>query len=90
MDRVDEITATAGSNGSVTKPSAVCADPGSCDTYIVQSGDYPAGVAEKFCITMTELLAANQWSGAAAFPAPDIAILIPPAVGRQTCPDPAG
>lgn len=90
VDRVDEFTPTVGSNGSVTQPSAACADPGSCDSYIVQSGDYPAGVAEKFCITMTELLAANQWSNAAAFPAPNTSILIPTAVGRETCSDPAG
>lgn len=90
VDRSDETTPTADNDSSVTQPSAVCIDPGSCDNYIVRSGDYPAGVAEKFCITLTELLAANQWTNASALPAPDTSILIPPAMGRQTCPDPTG
>ena len=90
VDRIEATTPTADNNSVVTQSPAACTDPGRCDNYIVQSGDYPVGVAEKLCITMTELLAANQWSSAAEFPAPDTNILIPPAMGRQTCPDPTG
>lgn len=71
------------------QPASVCTVPGGCGTYIVQPGDYPIGVAERFCITLTELLAANGWATAATFPAPDVTIMIPPDDGRQSCPDPS-
>jgi hypothetical protein len=73
---------------SVGEPVTACTIPGSCGTYIVQRGDYPVGVAEKLCVTLTELLEANGWPDASSFPAPDVSIMIPPDDGRQTCPDP--
>ena len=73
---------------SVGQPVTACTIPRGCDTYIIQSGDYPLGVAEKFCVTLTELLEANGWPDFNAFPAPDVSIMIPPDKGRQTCPDP--
>lgn len=30
------------------QPASVCTVPGGCGTYIVQAGDYPVGVAERF------------------------------------------
>ena len=87
VDRLDATTAVIGAP-SVGPPGTACVVPGSCATYIVRRGDYPAGVAEKFCITVAELVAANGWPDATTFPGPDVAIVIPPDDGRPTCPSP--
>jgi hypothetical protein len=66
-----------------------CPASDTCTTYTVQTGDYPYGLAEKFCITGTDLLAANNWNDFNQFPAPDVSILIPPRSDQAECPDPA-
>jgi LysM repeat protein len=46
--------------------------------YEIQSGDYPFGVAERFCITLEQLVNYNEWGDASAFPFPGTVIKIPP------------
>ena len=46
--------------------------------YEVQSGDYPYGVADKFGITLEQLVNYNEWASADAFPYPGTVIKIPP------------
>lgn len=47
-------------------------------TYVVQSGDSPIAVANKFSISLTTLLAYNGWVTAAQFPYPGQIVRIPP------------
>lgn len=47
-------------------------------TYVVQAGDSPLGVAAKFSISLSTLLAYNGWLTASQFPYPGTTIRIPP------------
>lgn len=72
-------------------PEAEAATPGTADeegrtnqpqTYVVQAGDYPSTVAEKFDISLTELLNFNEWelnsnNIAPDFPGPGGTVEIP-------------
>jgi LysM repeat protein len=46
--------------------------------YEIQSGDYPFGVADRYCITLEQLVNYNEWGDANAFPFPGTVIKIPP------------
>lgn len=46
--------------------------------YTVQAGDFPLGVAEKFGVSLDDLVAYNEWASAAQFPFPGEVIKIPP------------
>jgi hypothetical protein len=74
-------------------PSGTAADlcdaGNECGTYIVSKGDYPVMIAERFCVTITELSNANGWKDISEFPFPDVPISIPPSDGRTTCPEPS-
>ena len=52
--------------------------------YVVQSGDYPLGVADSFGITLEELVNFNEWSSANEFPYPGETIKIPPGASAPT------
>ena len=58
-------------------------------TYVVQSGDYLANIAERHCVTMEEIAGYNNWSDGASHPLfPDQVIQIPPgACGGQAVND---
>jgi LysM repeat protein len=47
-------------------------------SYEIQSGDYPLGVADQFGITLDELVNYNGWGSASEFPFPGTIIKIPP------------
>lgn len=47
-------------------------------TYVVQAGDSPLGVAAKYSISLSTLLAYNGWLTASQFPYPGSTIRIPP------------
>lgn len=51
---------------------------GTTQSYIVQSGDYPLGVADQFGVELDELIAFNEWGSASEFPFPGEEIQIPP------------
>jgi LysM repeat protein len=56
-------------------------------TYEIQSGDFPLGVADRFGITLDELVNYNGWGSASQFPFPGTVIKIPPnalVVGAST------
>lgn len=60
------------------------------DTYVVQAGDFPIGVAEKLCVSLVELIEANGWSSDwSEFPMPGSEIAIPAVGSRDVCPDPS-
>jgi len=47
-------------------------------TYTVQPGDYAFRIANQFCVSLSDLEAANGWSDSSReFPSPDTEILIP-------------
>jgi LysM repeat protein len=46
--------------------------------YEIESGDYPLGVADRFGITLDQLVNYNEWASANAFPFPGTVIKIPP------------
>jgi LysM repeat protein len=52
--------------------------------YVVQSGDYPLGVAQTFGITVDELVNFNEWSSVDEFPYPGETIKIPPGASAPT------
>lgn len=87
VDRID-VTTPSMTGEPVGQPASGCTDEYGCGVYVVQPGDYPAGVAETLCITMTELLAANGWQDAGEFPGPNVPISVPPDDSRTTCPEP--
>jgi len=57
-------------------------------TYVVQSGDYPLGVAEAFGISLDDLLAFNGWASGSEFPFPGQEVKIPPNANSQPAQDP--
>jgi LysM repeat protein len=67
-----------------TTPSTTVGEetPGEVTTnaqeYVVQAGDYPLAVANKFGVTLDELISFNGWASAGEFPFPGETILIPP------------
>lgn len=69
---------------------AVLIDGVTSGTYVVQTGDSPNLVAQKFCTTVSELVAANGWTSANDFPFPDDRINLPSPADDSACPDPAG
>lgn len=73
-------------SGRATEP---CDAGDECGIYIVSEGDYPVMIAERFCVTITELNTANGWGEISEFPFPGVPISIPPNEGRTACPDPA-
>jgi LysM repeat protein len=81
-----------GGTGNVTDPGLLTVPPvptiaGGQDnsgegTYVIQSGDYPLGIAKKFDVTVDELAAANGWVDLQKdFPFPGTVIKIPPKSG---------
>lgn len=46
--------------------------------YVVQAGDYPLLLVERFGITLDDLIAVNEWGSVNEFPGPGTTILIPP------------
>jgi hypothetical protein len=77
----------ATSTSTILAPEApsICTVPGGCDVYTVAAGDNPTSVAEQFCVTATELAAANNWLSFEEFPQPGANILVPPDTNRSTC-----
>jgi LysM repeat protein len=81
-----------------TTPSTTVADetPGevtsNAQEYVVQAGDYPLAVANKFGVSLDELVSFNGWASAGEFPFPGETILIPPGgvvPGAETAADTA-
>ncbi len=70
----DTTTTTSIESGDVVP---TCTIPGCLTEYVVRTGDYPMRVAEMFCISVDELVAANGWAGPNAFPFPGVAITLP-------------
>lgn len=85
----DAAPADVESSTSLLGPTDACMVTNGCE-YIVGPGDYPVMIAERFCVTITELAEANGWSDISEFPFPDVPISIPSSDGRTTCPDPTG
>jgi hypothetical protein len=83
----DAAPADVESSTSLLGPTDACMVTNGCE-YIVSPGDYPVMIAERFCVTITELAEANGWSDISEFPFPDVPISIPSSDGRTTCPDP--
>ena len=81
----DDVAASTSTILGSSTPS-ICTVPGGCGTYTVAAGDNPTSVAEQFCITATELAAANSWSSFDEFPQPGANILVPPHADGDTCP----
>jgi hypothetical protein len=46
--------------------------------YVVQAGDYPLLITERFNVTLEDLIAVNEWGSVNEFPGPGTTILIPP------------
>ena len=46
--------------------------------YVVQAGDYPYLLVERFGVTLEDLVAYNEWGSANEFPGPGTTIKIPP------------
>jgi hypothetical protein len=85
----DAASADVQSSTSLLGPTDSCEETNGCE-YIVRTGDYPVMIAERFCVTITELADANGWSDISEFPFPDVPISIPSSGVRTTCPDPTG
>lgn len=85
----DDATATTSTVLDSSMPS-ICTVPGGCGTYTVAAGDNPTSVAEQFCVTATELAAANNWLSFEEFPQPGVDILVPSHADRDACPDADG
>jgi LysM repeat protein len=46
--------------------------------YVVQAGDYPLLLVERFNISLDDLIAVNEWGSVNEFPGPGTTIIIPP------------
>jgi LysM repeat protein len=65
--------------GEVT-PESPAVDTGG--TYVIEAGDFPVRIAEKFDVTLQALAAANGWENLSRdFPLPGAVINIPPKAG---------
>lgn len=65
--------------GGVT-PDVPAVDTGG--TYVIEAGDFPVRIAEKFDVTLQALAAANGWEDLSRdFPLPGAVINIPPQAG---------
>lgn len=57
-------------------------DNSGAGTYIIESGDFPLRIAQRFDVTLEELAAANGWEDLQRdFPFPGTVIIIPPKSG---------
>jgi hypothetical protein len=82
----DDVTGSSSTMPGPTTPS-ICTVPGGCGIYTVVAGDYPIAVAERFCVAVEELAAANSWQSVDEFPAPDTNILVPSLGDNGSCAD---
>jgi len=46
--------------------------------YVIQAGDYPLLLVDRFGVTLDDLIAVNEWGSVNEFPGPGTTILIPP------------
>jgi hypothetical protein len=73
-----EAPTTALVDRSSTITTVPCTPSGCGLVYELQTGDYPLLIAEAFCVTLDELIAANGWSDIGEFGFPGDVIQIPP------------
>ncbi len=89
-------TTTGGGAVSTTEPtvSEVGGDPSQDNAfeYVVQAGDFPIGLAERFCLkSWRDIFAVNGWASEDEFPLPGTVILMPtdcPIEGDEGNPEP--
>ncbi len=81
-DQTATTLAPDGGTGTTTDGGGDTVDPDVAGTYVVEAGDFPVKIAEKFDVTLQALAAANGWEDLARdFPLPGATINIPPKAG---------